>query len=130
MIFIPENSHIVRNRLGFNYCFCVRHIKIFHYLYTSHYGCCLVNNASFTGDGAYPEKYTLQNDVCAIDVGYLGKENYTNHTKQQTEIWKQDAPIVNLSSESYIIEPTGIYKPLFDYFNLYDEYDKFISNQN
>ena len=128
LIFIPEQSHIIMNHLGSNNCFGVRHIKIFHYLYTHHYGCCLLNDASFTEDGAYPKTYNRLTELeCAVDAGYIGMANYKNHTNQQIRIWDQEVPEIKLDKDSFIISPTGIYKPLFDYFDLYDEYDKYMT---
>jgi hypothetical protein len=124
LIFIPKKKDLIMRHLGLNVCYKAEHIKRYYRQCYSHYGLCLVNKGRFVGDGAYMKSYNVNDNVCAICAGYFGEANYRNHTAQQVRIWNQKAPKYQ---KDMIVQPTERYKHIFDYFNLYNEYDKFIN---
>lgn len=123
IIFLPEKKDLIMSHLGLDVCYGVEHIKRYYYQYVSHFGCSLVFKEKFVGDGAYMKSYNVVKEVCAIDAGYFGEANYRNHTAQNIKTWRQLAPEYH---KNKIIKPEGRHKQLFDYFNLYEEYNKFV----
>lgn len=122
IIFIPGMKDMIMSCVGNDVCFQVSHVKRYYLQDVTHFGIALVNKERFEGDGAYMEHYAVHPVITAVDAGYFGEENYRNHVKQQSDIWKQPIPPYRKDT---IIEPSGYFEPIFDYFNLYEEYKNF-----
>jgi len=134
LYFLSDRKAWILNNLGKNCSFYVEHIKQFYYTHTSNFGLTLINDSYFIEDGAYLFEQTLKPSLLGIDIGYFGLKNAKNHIKQQLRIWKQSDFIppeyetIDIKSNiPKIIIPDGYYKPIFDYFDLYDEYKKFLN---
>ena len=147
------NSDITPANMGFG----IYKNKLYFDLGISFYGAILIkkemfldltndrindNESKFSGDGAYTDrcypylKYgpagriLEENEVFGIDVGYIGKSNYINHTRQQQEIWNtKEWP--DISGCHKLINPLfSVYPEAFRWFNLNEEYELFVNNHN
>ena len=141
LIFDAEKTNrildIVHNapyRANFHLAFYMN--KIYFHEGISGFGACIIKkeffknkDSKFCGDGAYtPKNHGWTKEIFGVSVGYLGKQNFINHTRQQQKIWNIE---YNLPKLQKLIDPLkSIYPEVLKYFNLTKEYAEFANDFN